>query len=39
VIDQLYTKAITLEDLPETLAALLAGTHQGRTIVEVSQAQ
>ncbi|WP_429960195.1 acryloyl-CoA reductase [Enterococcus sp. AZ012] len=37
VIDQLYTKAITLEDLPETLAALLAGTHQGRTIVEVSQ--
>ncbi|EAC9448380.1 acryloyl-CoA reductase [Listeria monocytogenes] len=39
VIDQLYTKAITLEDLPETLASLLAGTHQGRTIVEVSQAQ
>lgn len=39
VIDQLYTKAITLEYLPETLAALLAGTHQGRTIVEVSQAQ
>ncbi|SFD70361.1 putative quinone oxidoreductase, YhdH/YhfP family [Enterococcus casseliflavus] len=39
VIDQLYTKAITLEDLPETLAALLAGTHQGRTIVEVSQGQ
>lgn len=39
VIEQLYTKAITLEDLPETLAALLAGTHQGRTIVEVSQAQ
>ncbi|RHK07936.1 acryloyl-CoA reductase [Enterococcus casseliflavus] len=39
VIDQLYTKAITLADLPETLAALLAGTHQGRTIVEVSQAQ
>ena len=39
VIDQLYTKAITLEDLPETLAALLAGTHQGRTIVEVSKGQ
>lgn len=39
VIDHLYTKAITLEDLPETLAALLAGTHQGRTIVEVSQGQ
>lgn len=39
VIDQLYTKAITLADLPETLAALLAGTHQGRTIVEVSQGQ
>lgn len=36
VIDQLKTQAISLAQLPTTLEALLAGTHQGRTIVEVA---
>lgn len=36
VIDQLHTQSITLDQLPTTLAALIAGTHQGRTIVEVA---
>lgn len=36
VADQLHSHEITFETLPETLASLLAGTHQGRTIVKVA---
>lgn len=36
VADQLHTQEITLDELPATLASLLAGTHQGRTIVKVA---
>jgi acrylyl-CoA reductase (NADPH) len=36
VADQLYGQEITFEALPETLASLLAGTHQGRTIIKVA---
>lgn len=36
VSDTLYSKEITLAELPETLQALLSGTHHGRTIVKVA---
>ena len=36
VRDRLHTQEIILDQLPDTLAALLAGSHQGRTIVKVA---
>ena len=33
--DDLVVQEVTLEQLPETATKLLAGTHQGRTLVNV----
>ena len=33
IADELVVQEITLDQLPETASKLLAGTHQGRTLV------
>lgn len=35
IADELVVQEITLDQLPETASKLLAGTHQGRTLVNV----
>lgn len=35
VVNELNHREISLEEVPETVASLLAGTHQGRTIIKL----
>ena len=37
IADDLFVKEIALEELPEVIQRLLAGQHQGRTLVNVGE--